>query len=102
MEILQWTPLRACTQLPQLNILILPNCIDIRIWLMALLIVNTQTLKYYTLLFFMGNIIHIPQVKFSLKVNREESRLYVLVQRDDGTIDESVYYSFDNIQKCLS
>lgn len=45
---------------------------------------------------------HIAGAKFSLKVNREESRLYVLVQRDDGTIDESVYYSFDNIKNALA
>ena len=45
---------------------------------------------------------HTAGAKFSLRVNRQESKLYVLVQRDDGTIDDSVYYSFDNIKNALA
>lgn len=45
---------------------------------------------------------HTAGAKFSLRVNRQESKLYVLVQRDDGTIDDSVYYSFENIKNALA
>ncbi|WP_139943039.1 MvaI/BcnI family restriction endonuclease, partial [Fulvimonas soli] len=45
---------------------------------------------------------HTAGAKFSLRVNRQESKLYVLVQRDDGTKDDSVYYSFDNIKNALA
>ena len=45
---------------------------------------------------------HTAGAKFSLRVNRQESKLYVLVQHDDGTIDDSVYYSFDNIKNALA
>lgn len=44
---------------------------------------------------------HITGTKFSLKINREEQRLYILVKRVDGSIDNTVYYSFDNIRNAL-
>ena len=45
---------------------------------------------------------HVAGAKFSLQINREESRLYILVQREDGTVDNSVYYSFESIKNALA
>lgn len=44
---------------------------------------------------------HVAGAEFSLKINREERRLYILVKRIDGSIDDTIYYSFDNIKKAL-
>lgn len=45
---------------------------------------------------------HVAGANFSLRINRDEERLYILVKRADGTVDDSVYYSFENIKNALA
>ena len=44
---------------------------------------------------------HISGAKFSLKIDYLSERLYILVDKGNGVIDDSVYYSFANLQKAL-
>ncbi|HBO38754.1 MAG TPA: glycosyl hydrolase [Pasteurellaceae bacterium] len=44
---------------------------------------------------------HIAGAKFSLEINYKEERVYIVVQRNDGSFDKSVYYSFDSLKKAL-
>ncbi|MDN5652143.1 MAG: MvaI/BcnI family restriction endonuclease [Lactococcus lactis] len=42
---------------------------------------------------------HIAGSNFSIRIDRLEERLYIVVQRADGSLDESVYYSFENLRQ---
>ena len=44
---------------------------------------------------------HVAGAKFSIEVNRSEERMYILVEKSDGSIDNSVYYSFDTLRKAI-
>lgn len=45
---------------------------------------------------------HISGSSFSLSINYQEERIYILVKGNDGSLDSTVYYSFDNLRKALS
>lgn len=44
---------------------------------------------------------HVAGSNFSIRIDRLTERLYILVQRPDGSLDESVYYSFDNLRQAI-
>lgn len=44
---------------------------------------------------------HSAGANFSLKIDYDKQRLYILVERTDGSIDSSVYYSFDALRQAI-
>lgn len=45
---------------------------------------------------------HISGSKFSLSINYQEERIYILVKGNDDSLDNSVYYSFDSLRKAIN
>ncbi len=45
---------------------------------------------------------HIAGAKFSLEIDWPDKKLYIVVEKNNGELDKSVYYSFDSLQKALT
>ncbi|MDO5068887.1 MAG: MvaI/BcnI family restriction endonuclease [Neisseria zoodegmatis] len=44
---------------------------------------------------------HVSGAKFSLEVNRDEEKIYIVIENLYGEIDKNVYYSFENLRRAI-